>query len=248
MVDNIIKSESLSELTPVPFQFDDIQVLAKKIIQKANAQAQNLLDTARKQAVQLENSSAEDGYNKGYSDGMAKGLAEGQEKGYSEVNTIVNSKVDSLAATLSEILNQLSAERITLQQHAEVDLLKLSLAIAKKIIKHELSVSDVVKDTAREAIALTVSRRDIVLYVNSEDYEALEEYLPSLKAEFNDLERVKIEKDDNIQKGGVRVQTFDGEVDLRIEEQIRALERGLLGRDNVSDEPLEQGGVENSSE
>ncbi|MHC4870233.1 MAG: FliH/SctL family protein [Planctomycetota bacterium] len=230
MVDNLIKVDKNVEITPVPFQFEDIQALAKKILERANEQAQSLMETARQQAVELEETAFADGLAKGQKEGYEKGLKEGTDKAYSEVNQIVSDKTDSLAGALSEILNHLSSERLALKQNAEIDLLRLSVEIARKVINHEVTVSeDIIQGAAREAISLTVSRRDVVLYVNSADYESLSEYLPALQAEFNDLERVSIEKDDSVAKGGIAAKTNAGEVDLNIDKQIAAIERALTG-------------------
>ncbi len=237
MESNLIKSDQSIEQTPIPFQFDDIQAFAKQIIKKATAQAQNLLSTAREQAVELEKTAFSDGFSKGEKEGYEKGYAEGNEKGYSEINEMVSTKTDNLASALSEILKVLSAERVTLKQDSEVELINLSIAIAKKIIKRELSVSkDVVRDTAKEAIALTVERKDIVFFVNSADVKSLEEYLPELKAEFSNLGRVSIEEDDTVSVGGVVVRNIDGEVNLKIEEQIKIIENSLVGGISVTEE------------
>ena len=80
-----------------------------------------------------------------------------------------------------------------------------------------------------EAIALTNNKSDLVIKVNPADHRVIEEEIPTLEAIFNDIGRVSIIDDDTIQQGGVKVSNREGEVDLRLDEQISALEKALVG-------------------
>jgi flagellar assembly protein FliH len=228
--DNILRKEDVQEVTPIPFQFDDIQALAKKILQKANAQAQRTLDAANKQAQAIEQTAYDDGQKRGYEDGHKKGLEEGRAAGDKAAREEVRAASETLAASLGAMLEELHNERIALQNSAEADLLKLALDIARRVVKREVALEEgVARENVAAAIALTVTGRDLTLLVNEADLASVEEHLPDLRRQFDQFARISIRADESVSRGGVRAVTSEGEVDLRVEEQLSALERALLG-------------------
>jgi flagellar assembly protein FliH len=227
---NVIDSRSDLASSAIPFHFDDMRALGAKILRRANQQAQRMLEVARKQATEIEKSASEDGYNDGHKKGFDKGEPEGRAAGEKAAREEVRAATETLAQSLSAMIEELSDERLTLRTQAEVDLLMLALSIAGRVIKREIRIDDkTVLRNVEAAIALTVERRDVILYVNDADLEAVREYLPALESKFNDLTRVSVVGDAGVSRGGVRARTREGEVDLRIEEQLAALEQALLG-------------------
>jgi flagellar assembly protein FliH len=226
---NVIRSEDLKGGQPVAFNFQDIQAIAKKILSNANAQSQRTLEAARQQAQDIEKSAHEDGHKKGFEEGRKQGLEEGRREGEQAGREQIAEETRTLAETLDEIIQDLANHRLERQNAAEVDLLQLAMAIARKVIRRSLEVEDVVLRTVEAAVELTVERHDIVLHVAPEDLAAAKEHLPHLHARFNDLRGISVEEDPEVSRGGVRAVTRQGEVDLRIEEQLASIERALLG-------------------
>jgi flagellar assembly protein FliH len=247
---NLLKSDSAAATSAVPFQFDDVQKLAKKILASANAQAQRTLAAAREQAKEFEKTAFADGEEKGFAAGHEKGRAEGRAEGTESARKEVFDAAEGLAGSLREMLALLNEERARLQNDAETDLLALALALAGRIVKREVALDDEIALRAcREAVRLTVERRDILLRVHPDDLAAVEDYLPELRSAFTDLERVGVEADEAVERGGARATTREGEVDLRIGEQFRALERALLGQDDeAASHPGEDGNAPNAQD
>ncbi|MHC4883548.1 MAG: FliH/SctL family protein [Planctomycetota bacterium] len=227
---HILEPGSKVAETAIPFNFNDGRAMAAKLIKRGNEQAQRLLESARQQAVDIEKTAYDDGFAKGHEAGLPKGEAEGRASGEAAVRQEIGDATATLTQALEEMLNYLSVERLELRTEAEVDLLGLALAIASRVVKHEVThAPETILGNVREAVALTVSRRDILLRVHPDDLAAVESHLPSLKAAFTDLERVSVTADEAVGRGGVVAATADGEVDLRIAEQLAALERALIG-------------------
>ncbi|MBN1257545.1 MAG: hypothetical protein JXA52_07550 [Planctomycetes bacterium] len=236
---NLVRNESTEMVTPIPFQFDDIQVLAKRLLEKANTQAQRVLEAARKQAKDIEKAAYEDGYQKGYEESLAKGLEEGRVKGKKEARGEILDATRTLAQSLETILAELSQTRLTLRTAAEVDMLTLAIAIAEKIVRRTVALdNEVAKANALAAVELIIARRDITLRVSPEDFKAVQEYLPTLKQKFDDLERVTLVEDKAVGRGGIKAVTLENTVDLSTEKQLQAIVHSLLGG-AVSEEGIE---------
>lgn len=221
------KSESDSI---VAFQYTDLQQTAKAILAKATKTANAKIEQAKKNISELEEKIRQQGYDKGFAQGLEQGEVEGRKNGEAAARAEFETKVGGLNGALQNILGELNYRKQTIQAQAEVDLLALSLEIAKKIVRREVEIDErFVVPVVMEAIALTNNKSDLVIKVNPADHKVIEEEIPTLEAIFNDIGRVSIIDDDTIQQGGVKVSNREGEVDLRLDEQISALEKALVG-------------------
>ncbi len=231
-IGKIVKHDSASELTPIPFQFDDVRAMAARILKRVNAQAQRKLMAAEKQAQDIEKAAYDSGYHDGHEKGFAKGEAEGKTAGDKAAREAFAQATSGVAPVLTELLAALDARKVMLQAQAEADLLRLSLAIAKRIVRRQLDLdAEHIVPVVREAIGLAVDRSDLIVRVHPEDLSGLEDALPELRTAFTDLGKIRVEADGEIEPGGVRVVGREGEVDMRLSEQFAAIERALIGVD-----------------
>ena len=214
----------------VAFQYTDLQQTARAILAKATKTANDKIEQAKKNIYELEEKMRQQGYEKGLAQGVEQGKIDGQKAGESAARAEFEAKVGGLNGALQNILGELNYRKQTIQAQAEVDLLSLSLDIAKKIVRREVEVDErFVVPIVMEAIALTNNKNDLVIKINPADHKVIEEEIPTLEAIFNDIDRVSIIDDNTIQQGGVKVSNRQGEVDLSLDEQFSALEKALLG-------------------
>ena len=214
----------------VAYQYSDLQKTARAILAKATATANNKIEQAKKNITELEEIMRKQGYDKGYAQGLTEGEAEGRKQGEAAARSEFEQRVGALNGILQHILGELRLRKQTIQAEAETEMLSLALEIARKIVKREVEVDKkFVMPVLMEAVALTNRKSDLVIRVNPEDHQVIAEEIPTLEAVFNDIGRVSITDDENIQRGGVRVSNREGEVDLTLEEQFAALEKALIG-------------------
>jgi len=142
----------------------------------------------------------------------------------------VAAETAGLADLLRRVATSIEENRAALAGAAERDLVKLALAVAGKIVQAEISGGRaVVEGNLRRAIELTARRQEIKVLLNGADLARIEEFLPELRREFGDLQKIVLEPSDAVGAGGVVVQTREGSVDATIATQLEEIERGLLG-------------------
>ena len=128
------------------------------------------------------------------------------------------------------MLGELNFRKQTIQAEAEADLLNLAIDIAKRIVRREVIVDErFVVPIIHEAIALTNNRNDLIVKLNPQDRDIVSDEIPALKAIFSDIGRIKLLDDETVSRGGVKVVSREGDVDMQLEEQFAALERALIG-------------------
>lgn len=226
----IVKDFDAKAAGAAPFQFEDVRKMAKRILETATEQAKRKIMVAEAHAKEVEQAGYDDGFQQGEKEGFSKGETQGRAEGKRQAHAEFEEATKTVAPALQAILEDLRDRKVSLQAEAEADLLCLAMEIARRVVRRELSVQpDCVVDIARDAIALANERGDLVAHVHPDDLLVLEEQLPALREAFTDLGRVTILADPEMQRGGVRLSARDGEIDMRIEEQFKALERALVG-------------------
>jgi flagellar assembly protein FliH len=116
----------------------------------------------------------------------------------------------------------------------EAELVKLAVAIAKKIIGRSLKVSPgTVLQTAKEALRGMRSERRVIIKVNPSDEDALREQAGSLKMLGAEVGELVIIGNPSIEAGGCTVESDLGIIDAQICTQLASIENALLRRFDV---------------
>lgn len=154
-----------------------------------------------------------EGYEKGYQ----VGLETGRQDGLNELASRV-SAIDS-------IVRELSAYRDRKIKDTSEQIISLAMDIAKKVIQKEVEGDkDIVLFVAQHAMRKVSERQErITLKVNPIDYEVIIANTSTLK-DASGVKDIIVEPDDTISPGGCYIISDRGEIDGRIEEQIKEVE------------------------
>jgi flagellar biosynthesis/type III secretory pathway protein FliH len=128
------------------------------------------------------------------------------------------------------ILARAHAARARLLTETEDDVARLALGIARKIVEAELALNG-------EAIARIVSSalqsarlgRAVVVRVHPDELASLEASRPTLSAAAGRSEGLVLRPDPSVGRGGCVVESELGTIDARLDTQLDAIERALLG-------------------
>ena len=155
-----------------------------------------------------------------YEEGFEKGKREGVEHGRKEVVPVVNS--------LREALDELETIRAELHSKAEKEAVHLALAVARKILCHEVQANRaVVKNVIRAALKGADEQGSVTIRVNPADYRLLKDTGFSAIDIPGGGDGVELEEDDRIASGGCVISTDFGEIDARLEKQFEVVEEAF---------------------
>ena len=154
----------------------------------------------------------------------AQGYTEGERV---EIET-EKKKVESALNTLHQVAMELKEIRKELCRNTEKETVNLALAIAAKIVRHEIAINkDVVVSIVKEALKKLVDYDRVIIHVNPSDYQ----FLKTQKHQFSHLvdnkETMTFEEDETILSGGCLIETSLGDIDARIEKQLETVEEAL---------------------
>lgn len=130
---------------------------------------------------------------------------------------------------LKVIVDRLAATRREIIAAAETDLLTLALAMAEKVIHHEIAVNrEVVYHVLRAALKEIVDHDNLVIRLHPDDYLHITTSRGNLLKEYEGMKNVTFQEDPSVGRGGVIVETTFGEVDARIDQQFREIRNALI--------------------
>jgi flagellar assembly protein FliH len=125
--------------------------------------------------------------------------------------------------------NTLNASRCDLEATALAEVVKLAIAIARRVTKRQGMIDPQVFTTnLEEAMKLVVQQVDLRIAINPAQRATLETALPQLGLKWPSLKHVEIIEEPAIAPGGCRISTRHGSVDADLDVQLDRIVADLL--------------------
>lgn len=158
-----------------------------------------------------------------YARGFDEGTLKGREEEIKKAEPIINNFCQALA--------EIEKVKKEIVRRAELGVLELALAIARKIVGQIVETNhDVVASIVREALRKVPDQDEITVRMNPLDIVYMEAIGPSMLEDvINSNNSVRFQPDESIGQGGCVVETAMGAIDARIESQLKAIEEILRG-------------------
>lgn len=164
---------------------------------------------------------------KKYDSGRAEGYKQGLAQGVAEGSAEASQKWTPLIERLSQSIAELGTFRARFRREAEPELLRLSMAVAKKILRREISVDPYALLGVLKAALESINQAELLqVKLHPADSE-------TLKARIEEMElpsAVSILGDPAIARGEIRIETKRGTVESGIQAQLAEIENGFADR------------------
>jgi len=169
-------------------------------------------------------------YKKQLDESYARGFKDAQEKTRRDIEQDYTQKLIRKYEEVYNILKEFDDKFVELEKYFESLVIITSFEMAKKVVQHEIESSSVINENVKISIGKIIGANDVHLKMHPLDIEELTEASKSLihSSSFN---RIKIEPDERIERGGCLIETEIGSVDSRISTQLNELKKCL--EDNI---------------
>ena len=155
---------------------------------------------------------------------------QGKDQGRAESNAAQQAKIDQATRALQSALDELTRIRQDDVERMEMGTVRLALAIAKKIIGDESQQGSIIGHVVKSALNKVADPRRLTVRLNPKDIDTVKR----LKGDaflFDDLgAELRLEADKTIQRGGCMIETNLGDVDARIDQQLKIIEEQLTAQ------------------
>jgi flagellar assembly protein FliH len=153
----------------------------------------------------------------------AAGYREGEQAGRNRASAELQSTVAKLAATVTE----LARLRPELRRQAESDVVRLSLAIARRVLRRELTADP---DSLRGLVIAALEKVQLREVTRVKIHPALAAALAACLREAGAGTGIEVVADPTLESGALLFETERGNLDASIGTQLEEIERGLTDR------------------
>jgi flagellar assembly protein FliH len=218
----IIRKDSVSAATvtqagqPVAFSFADMRGEARDYVETVRREAAKIVQQAHSQAEQIRRQAE------------AAGRKAAEAAAERALDDKISKRLNTLLPALEQLLKEIDDAKGELVARWERSALQVITAIAERVVRRRLEKEpEIALDVIADALRLAAGSADITLHVNPTDCENLGSAIERLSATLCRLAPSYIVSDPAISAGGCRVVTKFGEIDERIEAQLRRIEQDL---------------------
>ena len=216
----IIKAQGMSRggsaIGHAEFNFDDMAAKADIYLDEVRRHAAQIVEQARREAEQVRKTAQE------------QGRQAALEAAQAALRTRVEQQLGTLLPALAAAVQSIRDVQGEWLRQSENDVVHLATAIARKILRRELSRQpEVALDAVRAALELASGARRIQVQLAPADHETLSDQVQQLTAAVQPLAAAEVVSDSSIQPGGCRLMTEFGPIDMQIETQLARIEQEL---------------------
>ena len=191
-------------------------------------QANQYLGGVRQQAAQLVAEA-----NREAEEIRQRAEAAGREAAMREVEKKIQQQIARQLSTVLPAIGKL-VQTFDLSQQAwhaqwEQGVVRLATAIAARVIRREVQQTpQITLEWISESLQLITSQRKLTVRLHPEDYAALRNEVETLAAQLRGLAPTEIVADQDVSRGGCRLDTESGSIDQQIESQLQRIEEELF--------------------
>jgi len=189
------------------------------LLEKAREEARAIITAAREEAELMQiqaQQAADEVKQQAFQDGYRQGLEQ------------ANLEMADLKSQAQYLVEEARAEKLKTIKECEGDILRLAMAIARKVVTAELRINpDAILSVIQESIALLDNPDNVTVHVNpAELNHVLKEIGSTLYSDANQEDiKVKVIPDNSITAGGCTVESEVGMIDARLETRLDNMEQ-----------------------
>ena len=161
----------------------------------------------------LEKSAYESGFHQGEKAGLA----------------IAEKKIEASMRRYAEAILAVGKLRSQLYSQVEREVVKLAVEVAKKIVHREIRADqEIIQTLVKVALSHVAEKSAVTVHLHPLDYTYLLEHKAELSSGSEDGQDILLLADKSIDRGGCLIETSCGDIDARIEEEFREIERSFF--------------------
>lgn len=190
------------------------------IIDEAKSAADEIIKKAEACSNELNKKAMDEGYQEGY----GAGYKSGYEYGLTEVEKdTAETKMQA-----QQLLYNCHTESRNYIKKCEREIIDLSIAIARQILKTELTINpDAIFKIAEGVISAAVDKKQIILKVSPQDFTIVKNRKDELSIYVEDSNNIIIVADPSLPQGSIRAESPSGFIDGTLEAQMNEIIKRL---------------------
>lgn len=202
----------------------ETEQMVMDLLNRARTESHEILGAASDEADLVRSRALEDA-----AELKKQAYQEGYEEGLKQAADAMQEQQQQAAQEVQALLHEARETKRRMFKSCEADMLKLSLAVAKRVISTELAANpQIVAGILQEALAYVDQPENVTLYVNQQDVEQVLMLMETnILSDIGSNEVIEVQVDNRITPGGLRLESEAGSVDARLETRVSNVERAF---------------------
>jgi len=216
---------------PAPFSMTSVEARIDDLIARARERANEIISEAQARAARIREAARAEGYQQGRREGRDDGLEDGRREGAQIAQQAFQTETAGTVQALEKLLAYLEEHRLALLRQAELNLVRLAIALAEKVVKVQVAhdSDSVARANLEETLDYVMSHEAVTVRANPANIEAVKAHLSTLAAAAEGVSSAQLVPDETVEPGGVVVTTNGGGIDARLSTQLERLAEQILG-------------------
>lgn len=212
----VCTASSEPEIVPQEEVEKILNEIGSEIIAKAQCQANQLVIDANLDSEKIKQQAQELGFAQGYEDGRKKADLE------------IKALMENAVCEAQTILTVAKQEAEDIVQSSQEAIMKVSFAIAEKILAQEIEKNEeIILPIITAALQELREQDQITVLVSPDDYETVAQSKKDLHMFIGGEKVINITPDSALIRGNCFVETVNGKLDARIDAQLAILKKTL---------------------
>jgi flagellar assembly protein FliH len=223
MAERLLKSRDLNRSSgaQVAFNFSDLDRQCDDYLARVRTEAEQFLADAHTEAQRLRAEAHATGAKEGRAAGLAEADALIEQRATEIAERLTQERLQSVLPAMQAAVTTLQAEREAWLREWEASAIRLSAAIAERIVKDEIALRpEVTPRLIAEALQLAAGCPRLSIRMHPDDVAQLQTAGHALLDQLAALGQATVVPDPHITRGGCVIDTVHGQIDARIETQI----------------------------
>lgn len=175
--------------------------------------------------------SGEERLQKAKGERLKKITDESYRKGFAEGIELQKKETSNAIEAVAAMAKKIPLIRQDIIEKSEEQILKLAIAIAEKILNQEVATrKEIILDVLKGALKNVSETEGMKIRLNPLDFRYMMEVKKDFLQSFDGVRNIIFEEDSSIRRGGAVIETMFGEVDARLDSQLKEIKTALLNR------------------
>lgn len=213
----------------------DLQAHAEGIVDRANAQAREILRQAQAERDRLIAGAQAEGYQAGFEAGRAAGHAEGLEQGTAEARAAQDQALKDLIESWTRAVEAFEAQRDSMLSAARTEVVRLAAEIATRVTRRAVELDhDAVLPQIEAVLGTLVRPSRLMVRVHPDDLALATAEMPGLVGRFDLCRHAELLPDPTLERGSCVACTDEGgRIDAGIGSQLSRIVEAMLPADTA---------------
>lgn len=197
--------------------------IAKNILEDARQKSENIRSEAIAEARNIER----DAYERGYLQGKNNGYEDGKKEAIESVLPQATNEANRIKSEASELLLRATEDYNNYLEEKKLDIIKLSITIAEKILRREVSVDTGINDMIEDAFKQVKGEESVVIKCNEMYIDEIKSKIDYWKQKYSISKDIFVFKD-NLDYGSVIIEKSTGKIEMSIENGLDSIVKSIL--------------------